>query len=98
MSRADVLERATGLAGCFAVRAAEYDRTASFPAADIEAIRSEGLLGLMVPDRLGGMGCGFEDYVGVAATLAQGSGATALLLTISGGRQASPRPLRSVPA
>ena len=82
MTAPHVLERATRLARCFAARAAEYDRTASFPAADIEAIRSEGLLGLMVPDRLGGMGCGFEDYVGLAAALARGSGATALVFNM----------------
>lgn len=82
MTPADVLERATRLARCFAARAAEYDRTASFPAADIEALRSEGLLGLMVPEQLGGMGGEFEDYVAVAATLAQGSGATALVFNM----------------
>jgi len=70
------------LAERFASRADEYDRTASFPAADVDDVRSEGLLGLMVPTGLGGMGCGFEEYVKVAATLAEGSGATALVFNM----------------
>ncbi len=78
----DARERAAQLVERVAARAAEYDRTASFPTADIEDLRSQGLLGLMVPAHLGGMGCGFEDYVAVAATLAQGSGATALVFNM----------------
>lgn len=82
MTSSDVRQRAQRLAERFASRADEYDRTASFPAADIEDLRDEGLLGLLVPTRLGGMGCGFEDYVGVAAILARGSGATALIFNM----------------
>lgn len=82
MTGLDVRERAQQLAERFASRAGEYDRTASFPTADFDDLRSEGLLGLMVPTRLGGIGCGFEDYVGVAATLAGGSGATALVFNM----------------
>ena len=82
MTRLDVRPRAQRLAERFASRADQYDRTASFPTADVDDLRSEGLLGLMVPTGLGGMGCGFEDYVGVAATLAEGSGATALVFNM----------------
>ncbi len=82
MTRLDVHPRAQRLAERFASRADQYDRTASFPTADVDDLRSEGLLGLMVPTGLGGMGCGFEDYVGVAATLAEGSGATALVFNM----------------
>ncbi len=78
----DARERAAQLVDRLADRAGEYDRTASFPTADIEDLRSHGLLGLMVPARLGGVGCGFEDYVAVAATLAQGSGASALVFNM----------------
>ncbi|MDP9019875.1 MAG: acyl-CoA/acyl-ACP dehydrogenase [Actinomycetota bacterium] len=78
----DVRQRARQLAERFASRADQYDRAASFPVADVDDLRSEGLLGLMVPTGLGGLGCGFEDYVAVAATLAAGSGATALVFNM----------------
>lgn len=78
----DLLRRAEVLAARFAARASEYDRTASFPTEDFEDLRSEGFLGLMVPSRLGGAGCGFETYLRVAAVLGRGSGSTALLFNM----------------
>ena len=66
----------------FAERAAEHDRDASFPAADVAELRDSGLLGLLVPERLGGMGGGFEDYTKVAVELARGSGSTALVFNM----------------
>ncbi|MDP8991484.1 MAG: acyl-CoA/acyl-ACP dehydrogenase [Actinomycetota bacterium] len=82
MTPLEARQRAERLADRFRARAAEYDRTASFPAADVEDIRTESLLGLMVPTRLGGVGCGFEDYVEVGTALARGSGATALVFNM----------------
>jgi alkylation response protein AidB-like acyl-CoA dehydrogenase len=78
----DLLARAERLAGRFADRAAGYDETAAFPAEDLEDLRAEGFLGLMVPGRLGGLDASFEDYVRVAATLAAGSAATALIFNM----------------
>jgi alkylation response protein AidB-like acyl-CoA dehydrogenase len=78
LSVEDVLKRADELARRFAERAAEYDR-AEFPKADVDDLRAEGFLGLLVPRSLGGAGAGFEDYVRVAMVLAWGSPATALL-------------------
>jgi alkylation response protein AidB-like acyl-CoA dehydrogenase len=75
----DILKRADRLSPRFAERAAEYDRTAEFPKADVDDLRAEGFLGLLVPQSLGGAGAGFEDYVRVAMVLARGSPATALL-------------------
>ena len=49
-----------------ASRAERYDVDAAFPERDVEELREEGLLGLMVPARLGGMGAGYEEYVRVA--------------------------------
>jgi alkylation response protein AidB-like acyl-CoA dehydrogenase len=69
-------------AGNFAQRAAEHDRDASFPAADVAELRDSGLLGLLVPERLGGMGAGFEEYTNVAVELARGSGSTALIFNM----------------
>jgi len=67
------------LAPTFADRAAEHDREGSFPKADFDAIRAAGLLGLMVPERLGGAGASFREYTDAAYELARGNGATALI-------------------
>ena len=42
----------------FAARAAEYDRTATFPAEDFEDLFREGLLAPVVPKKYGGQGLG----------------------------------------
>jgi alkylation response protein AidB-like acyl-CoA dehydrogenase len=76
------LDLAGDLAEAWAPRAGEHDRAAVFPEADMADLRASGLLGLLVPTRLGGMGAGFEDYVGVAMVLAQGNGASALLFNM----------------
>ena len=78
----DLLRQATALADRFADRAAEHDEAASFPKQDFDDIRAEGFTGLMVPEELGGLGAGFEDYVRVASTLALGSGSTALIFNM----------------
>lgn len=70
------------LAEQFAARAAGYDADAAFPAEDLADLRDAGLLGLLVPTRLGGMGAGFADYTRVAHALARGSGSTALLFNM----------------
>lgn len=76
------LERANKVAAGFVDRAEEYDRAASFPVDDFSDIRAAGLLGLMVPERLGGMGAGFAEYADVAMALAAGNGATALIFNM----------------
>lgn len=75
----EALAAAERLAPAFADRAAGYDADGTFPAEDFADLRSAGLLGLMVPQRLGGTGAGFADYAEVALSLAAGSGATALV-------------------
>jgi alkylation response protein AidB-like acyl-CoA dehydrogenase len=62
----------------FAPRAERHDRDASFPFDDYADLRTEGLLGLCVPERYGGLGAGFETYCLVAEQLAQGNASTAL--------------------
>lgn len=76
------LVRAQRLAPRFAERAADYDRDGSFPVDDFADLRGEGMFGLMVPERLGGLGSGFAGYVGVAQELARGNGATALVFNM----------------
>lgn len=77
-----MIDTARQLAQAFKERAEEHDRDASFPKADFDDLRASGMLGLMVPERLGGMGAGFAEYTEIAYELAQGSGATALLFNM----------------
>ena len=62
----------------FAPRAAAHDRDASFPFDDYADLRAEGMLGLCVPERHGGLGAGYETYCLVAEQLAQGNASTSL--------------------
>lgn len=78
----DPTEAAQLIAPRLAARAAKHDAEGVFPKADFDDIRRAGLLGLMVPERLGGIGAGFEQYVEVAMTLAAASGATALIFNM----------------
>src|SRR5439155_26935557 len=50
----------------------------SFPFDDYADLRAEGLLGLCVPERCGGLGADYETYCLVAEQLAQGNASTAL--------------------
>ncbi|HVF03829.1 MAG TPA: acyl-CoA dehydrogenase family protein [Frankiaceae bacterium] len=76
------VEVARRLAPGFAERAAAHDRDAEFPKADFDDLRAAGLLGLMVPTRLGGSGATFAEYAAVAYELARGNGATALVFNM----------------
>ena len=62
----------------FAPRADRHDRDASFPFDDYADLRSEGFLGLCVPERYGGLGADYETYCLVSEQLAQGNASTAL--------------------
>src|SRR5438105_10700627 len=62
----------------FASRADRHDRDASFPFDDYADLRTEGLLGLCVPERYGGLGADYETYCLVAEQIAQGNASTAL--------------------
>jgi alkylation response protein AidB-like acyl-CoA dehydrogenase len=82
LSRDDAAAAATRIAAGMRGRAGDYDRDATFPAQDFAELRSAGMLGLMVPSRLGGAGAGFADYAEVAMRLAAGNGATALIFNM----------------
>src|SRR2546430_4099162 len=62
----------------FAPRADTHDRDASFPFDDYADLRVDGLLGLCVPERYGGLGADYETYCLVAEQLAQGNASTSL--------------------
>jgi len=66
----------------FAARAAVHDQAGSFPADDFADLRDAGLFGLLVPERLGGMGASYAEYARVAFELARGNGATALVFNM----------------
>jgi alkylation response protein AidB-like acyl-CoA dehydrogenase len=76
---AELVDVTPTLAAIFADRAGKHDIDGSFPAEDFTDLRHSGLLGLMVPERLGGPGATFADYAEVAMTLGGGSGSTALI-------------------
>jgi alkylation response protein AidB-like acyl-CoA dehydrogenase len=82
LRRGDAVSAAAELVPAIAARAADHDRDGTFPVADFADIRAAGLLGLMVPERLGGAGAGFADYAEVAMTLASANGATALVFNM----------------
>lgn len=75
----DPVATARRLAPRFAARAVAHDQAGTFPVDDFADLREAGMLGLMVPSRLGGLGAGFGDYADVAYELARGNGATALV-------------------
>jgi alkylation response protein AidB-like acyl-CoA dehydrogenase len=78
----DSVATAARLAPRFAARAAEHDRAGTFPVADFADLRDNGLMGLMVPIALGGLGATFGEYADVAYELARGNGATALVFNM----------------
>ena len=73
-----LVEIARELGQVFATRAAEYDRTGSFPVKDFEDLAEAGLLGIMVPQDHGGLGADFFTYTRALEQLAIGHAATAL--------------------
>jgi alkylation response protein AidB-like acyl-CoA dehydrogenase len=78
----DAVGLARELAPAMAARAAAYDVDGAFPQQDFDDIRAAGLLGLMVPESLGGMGLSFGGYLEVARELGRGNGATALIFNM----------------
>ncbi|MDX6630331.1 MAG: hypothetical protein QOH00_2577 [Gaiellales bacterium] len=66
------------LGPAFAERAAGYDREAAFPFENYAELREAGMLGLCIPERYGGMGASFQDYMHVSAELARYCPMTAL--------------------
>ena len=57
----------------------QVDTEASFPADAVAALRSSGLLGLCLPEEVGGLGAGPQDLVEVTRSLAGACGSTAMI-------------------
>jgi acyl-CoA dehydrogenase len=62
-----------------AANAAEADRTSAFPVASVQVLRNNGLLGLLVPVRYGGLGGNLSDLAETAQVLAAGCLSTAMI-------------------
>ncbi|OLT27949.1 hypothetical protein BJF83_16630 [Nocardiopsis sp. CNR-923] len=60
-------------------KAVEVDRAARFPEEAVDALREDGLLGAVVPVRLGGRGMSLRDLTRAAELLARGCGSTAMV-------------------
>jgi alkylation response protein AidB-like acyl-CoA dehydrogenase len=68
------------LAAEFAETAAEFDRTAAFPLANIQRLRDAGLQALVVPREFGGRGLGLARAERVVNAVARGEASTGLVL------------------
>ena len=73
----DYVARAEALATGFAARAAEHDRTGSFPFENFQALFDAGLLSLTVPRERGGLGAGMLETMRVLNHIARGCSSTA---------------------
>ena len=74
------LAMARAIARDFARTAAAHDAAASFPVANIEALRRTGLAGLVTARAHGGGEAGLAEAVAVVAAIAEGEPSTALVL------------------
>ena len=76
----DVQERVRALTRSrLAERAAVYDREGAFPRESIHDLHDAGLLSLLVPAELGGLGADMITYVSAVCEIARGCGSTALV-------------------
>ncbi len=64
----------------FAPRAAEIDRSEQYPWENVEALRAAGLLGMTIPEDLGGQGRSYLDAVLAIEQVAKACGVTARIL------------------
>jgi len=62
----------------FLPRSAGFDREARFPTENYADLRDAGFLGLVIPERFGGLGADYTSYALVSAELGRWCGATAL--------------------
>ena len=72
----------SGLRDVLAEGAATHDAEGRFPEGNIGRLHELGLLGLTVPIRYGGCGCGLTDAVRVVGAVAGGEAATGLVLAM----------------
>jgi alkylation response protein AidB-like acyl-CoA dehydrogenase len=76
MPSTDALKQVTQVA---AANADQVDTQGAFPSAAVEALRSSGLLGLILPEHVGGLGAGPLEFTDVVRELAAACGSTAMI-------------------
>jgi alkylation response protein AidB-like acyl-CoA dehydrogenase len=76
MSLTEALEQVTTVA---AASADQVDADGAFPVAAVEALRGSGLLGLILPEEVGGLGAGPLVFTDVVGELAAACGSTAMV-------------------
>src|SRR5829696_1133766 len=76
MSSTDALKQVTGVA---AANADQVDANGAFPSAAVDALRGSGLLGLILPEKVGGLGAGPSEFTEVVGELAAACGSTAMV-------------------
>jgi len=77
--QAQICQAARELAASrFAERAFGYDQEATFPTENYQDLHEAGLLGLCIPEELGGLGADLKTYMLMAAEIGRSCGATAL--------------------
>ncbi|HEY9264080.1 MAG TPA: acyl-CoA dehydrogenase family protein [Mycobacterium sp.] len=76
MYSTDALNQVTTVA---AANADRVDAEGSFPSATVDALRGSGLLGLVLPEAVGGLGAGPRELVDVVGALATACGSTAMI-------------------
>lgn len=78
-----VVDRIRDISGkVIAPAAAEHDRAGDWPGASIKALADAGLLGLTVPEELGGLGLGPSDFVATVEELAAACASTAMIFVM----------------
>ncbi|MFE7504662.1 acyl-CoA dehydrogenase family protein [Promicromonospora sp. NPDC057488] len=75
----DPLALARASVGALAANAEDADRDAAFPVASLQVLRKNGLLGLLVPVKYGGLGGDLDTLAAVAQVLAAGCMSTAMV-------------------
>lgn len=73
-----IVALAESLAGPIAARAAEVDRTGTFPFQNFAEMRDAGFLGLTIPERFGGLGATPLEYALAMERIGAACGSTAL--------------------
>ncbi len=79
IDRAHLTRRAEAAASVAAMHADDVDGQARFPVEAIDAFRRQGLMGILVPESLGGAGASLSDALHVCRILGQACGSGALV-------------------
>ena len=78
MTRDEMVGLVRAMAPAIRERAVTYDLQASFPQENFDDFRGNGLLGVSVPTRYGGLGASYSDYIRVSEEVGRSCGATGL--------------------